>query len=624
MRKINLLMLAALCVTTAAVPHATARAAERRNVRSDDWADKLHNLIPNSIEGIRVIQDRGTLPPDTIYNVLSSNWPTLTNAEVKQYILSCIVQNDNPRMLDILDLGVRDNAITVQVRALQYCESFGFQPFTEDFDAYLHWREINRGKSLKDVLATSLKAAAAAIPVADDAQRSIYFNILVRSNFNATSQTSRWRRDAALSAHLAEALMPWLKEQNNMMWSCFQIVRNIRPGEEFMKTKILPLADAKTETSVRYQALNTLGSPDNRWATAPLMKMMLAEYPDSSCEMIGQAISQLGDPSVIPTLISIMETDNSPEGNRVIGNVLSPLTGVSNSVIRDAKWWRSWWNRNSKRFSLEVRSLPFPRVAIRPRPAPIDPINPGIRATQPILKQVAGDVKKSYWFIDTRMSPLVQRSERAHADAVVGASRPSNPGLIVVLTGDGDGATASAFWQEAARGALNSGYCIAVVNAPKWTDTQTTTWITSSEMKKLKEARFSAESLVVDIVKDIQAFKQLDTSKIFLHAMGAAGMVAYSASLEPVSPFSGYLIASAPFKSTDLPPLERANGRRYLILNAKDDRAHPFWMAEAAQKLLQQKGAVVSLEPTAGYLAQIDGKDYGPALRAHLEALAKK
>jgi predicted esterase len=604
--------------------------------RTDEWADKLHNLIPNSVEGIRVIQDLGALAPDTILNILNANWASLTSPDVKQYILSCMVQNDNPRMLDILDLGVRDNSIAVQVRALQFCESFGFQPFTEDFDAYLKWRDENRGKPLKEVLASSLKAAVAAIPAADDAQRSVYFNILVRTNFSATSQTSRWRREAALSAHLAEALMPWLKEQNNMMWSCFQIVRNIRPGEEFMKTRILPLADPKVETSVRYQALNTLGSPENRWATAPLMKMMLAEYPDSPCEMIGQAISQLGDPGVIPTLISMMEMDNTPEGNRVIGNVLAPLTGVTNSVVRDAKWWRSWWNRNSKRFAADVRSLPFPKVAIRARPAPADLVSPVIRAAQPMLKQVAGDVKKSYWFIDTRPQFQPGGGIRAHnvlrapaaggvaPPASPGANMPANPGLIVVLTGDGDGATASAFWQEAARSALNSAYCVAVVNAPRWIDTQTVTWITAAEMKKVKEAKFSAESLLTEVVKDVESYRQIDTSRVLLHSIGAAGMAAYSASLDPQSPFTGYLIASATFRSADLPALDKASGRKYLILNDRDDKTHPFWMAEAAQKLLQQKGALVTLEPTLGYLAQVNGHDYGPALRANIDALLKK
>jgi predicted esterase len=589
-----------------------------------EWAERLHNLIPNSIEGIRTVQDLGTLPPDSIYTILNSNWPTLTT-EGKLYVLSCIVQNDNPRMLDILDLGVHDPAIMVQNRALQYCESFGFEAFTEDYDAYLKWRESSQNKPLKEVLAASLKSVVAAIPRADEAQRGVLFNILVRANFNATSQTSRWRRDAAISCRLADALLPWMKEQNNMMWTCFQIIRGLRPGEEFMRTKILPLADAKTETSVRYQALSTLGSPDNLLAIDPLLKMMRAEYPDAPCEMIGQAISQVGDPKVIPALIMMMETDNSPEGNRVIGNVLAPLTGVNNSVVRDSRWWRSWWTRNSKRFSPEVRSTPFNKVTVRPRPLPADPLSPVLRAAQPMLKQVAGDVKRSYWFVDPRPQ-FRPGSGAARPPVNVGASvaQQAPPGLIVVLPGDGDGATASAFWQEAARKALEGRYCIAIVNAPKWSDTQAITWVTTVEMKRVKEAKFAAEALIQDVVKDVQAYRTIDSSRVILHGIGAGGVPAYCASLDASSTFTATFIASAPFRTAELPSLDSAKGKRYLIQNAKDDRAHPFWMAEAAQKLLQQKGAIVQMDATAGYLGSLSDESYAPLLRASIESLSKK
>ncbi len=600
----------------AAVPQTPQQATE--------WGERLHNLIPNSIEGIRTVQDLGTLPPDSIFTILNSNWPSLTN-EAKLYVLSCIVQNDNPRMLDILDLGVHDPSIAVQNRALQFCESFGFEAFTEDYDAYLKWRESNRNKPLKEVLASSLKSVVAAIPHADEAQRGVLFSILVRSNFNSTSQTSRWRRDAALSSHLADTLLPWVKEQNNMMWTCFQIIRGLRPGEEFMRTKILPLADAKTETSVRYQALNSLGSPDNPWAIDPLMKMMLAEYPDAPCEMIGQAIAQVGDPKVIPTLIVMMETDNSPEGNRVIGNVLAPLTGVNNSVVRDSRWWRSWWTRNSKRFPPEVRNAPFTKVAIRARPLPADPLSPVLRAAQPMLKQVAGDIKRSYWFVDPR--PQMRPGPgaiRVKASSGSTAADAGPLGLIVVLPGDGDGATASAFWQEAARKALESHYCIAILNAPRWSDTQSITWVTAFEMKRVREAKFAAEAFVQEVVKDVQTYRQIDNSRVILHGIGAGGVPAYCASLDLTTPFTATFIASSPFRTAELPSLDSAKGRRYLILNAKDDRAHPFWMAEAAQKLLQQKGAIVQMDATAGYLGALNGDAYAPLLRSSIELIAKK
>lgn len=630
------LLLAALVAVFCQIPVPCAAqqlsAAERAS-----WSQKLTNLIPNSVEGIRTVQDLAALPPDDVYAILAENWPALSNSDIKQYILSCVVQNDNARVLDILQLGVADSSLLVQNKALQFSESFGFDSFTEDFTAYQLWRQQNAGKPLKDVILSSMKYVVSILPKTDEPHRSALLNILVRTNFSATSVTSRLRRDAALDSGLADALVPWIRQQNNFMWTAYQIIRNMRPSEEFIRRVVLPLSDVKTEPAVRYQALSVLGSEQNTWATEPLMKMMLSEYPDPSAEIIGQTLGQIGDPHIIPTFIAMMDADNTPEGNRLLGNILSPITGVTNAYVRDAAWWKVWWTRNNARFPADVRAMALPKLAVRQRPVLQAAQNGFQEAARPSLRQIAGDPKRAYWFIDPRINgnrltqmtgrrsinPLVisaalrpGKAELAGqpppppigksapiADAAAPGARANDaPGLIVVLTSDGDAASAAGFWYEAAAHALEKKYYIAVVAAPKWTPNQQSVWLTNPDMKGAKEAKFSTETLVADVVKDISATNTIDANRIFLHGIGAGGAAAYAIALDERSPFRGFYVLGATFKTSALPPLDRAAGKRFLIQNGKDDRVHPYWMAEAAQKLLTQKGATVKLDPTPGYL----------------------
>ncbi len=658
---IRMLMLPVIgCILLSGVSPSRAQSQLTATERAA-WTQKLTNLIPTSIEGNRTVQELAALRPDDMYQILVDNWQSLSNADVKQYVLSCVAQNDNDRILDVLQLGVSDSSLAVQNRALQFAESFGFDSFTEDFSAYQAWRQRNEGKSLKDTIVASMKAAVEMLPTIDEAHRSALLNILVRTNLTATSRTSRIRRDAALAAGLPDALVPYLKQQNNFMWTAYQIIRNLHPDEEYIKRVIMPLTDARVDTAVRYQALSALGSEQNTWATAPLMKMMIAEYPDAAAEIIGQTLGQIGDPHIIPTLISIMATDNTPEGNRVIGNILTPLTGVSNAYIRDSAWWRSWWTRNNARFPADVRSLPFPVLALQARQVQVPNQNGVIEPARPFLRQIADDPKRAYWFIDPLshtskftqltgrriIAPLIAATtlnggnlhglqlpppppavhpapQNAQPDqhAAANPAHPDLPGLIVVLTSDGDAASAAGFWYDAASHGLDKQYYIAVVVAPKWTESQQLVWLTGQDLKSQKDAKFSTETLVADVVKDVEGSKKIDPKRVFLHGIGSGGSAVYAASLEPDSPFHGFYVLSATFKSTGLPPLDHATGRRFLIQNTRDDHVHPFWTAEAAQKMLVQKGAVVKLDPSTGYLGSLAPDAVNAQLKSSFDWLA--
>ncbi|HLK59059.1 MAG TPA: hypothetical protein VKU00_21035, partial [Chthonomonadaceae bacterium] len=550
----------------------------------------------------------------------------LPNVEAKQYLISNLAALDHPRTLDILYLGATDPSVPVQNRALQYLENFGFQSFVEDYNAYLQWHEKNLNKPVEEVIRDGMQDAVERLNKTDDMGRLTLLNLLVRTNFSPYTRLSRLRRQAALDTGLSEAVLRWAN-QPNLAWLSFQIIRNIRPSEAFLRKSVLPLTDKKVDAALRYQALNTLAAPENVWAEDMLLKMLVEEYPDPSTDMIGSVLAQIGDPHCIPTLISMMEADNSQEGIRALGNMLAQLTGVNNNVGHDAAWWRTWWTKNSGRFSPEVRALTFPKVALRPRPAP-QPFFNGIaeQPSKPELHQIANDPKRAYWLITpfgmnngvrlvAREGGLRFQVLAADPDSparvktqavVVGAPAPPEaktlPGLLVVMTSDGNGADAAGFWQDVAHKAFADKYFIAVAVAPKWSLDQSMTWITRSTLKQVKDAKFSDETLAADIVKDVSAAYKINPDHVFLHGVGESGPVAYSASLEETTPFKGFYILSSPFKTVQLPPLARAKGRRYYIQNTQDDKAAPYWMASAASKLLGEQGATTRLDTHSGYM----------------------
>jgi predicted esterase len=301
----------------------------------------------------------------------------------------------------------------------------------------------------------------------------------------------------------------------------------------------------------------------------------------------------------------MLEADKSPEGLRILGNVMNLMTGNNSGQMRDGAYWRAWWAKNSARFPPDVRALPIPQVALRARAAVPSQI-PG-----PEQHQIAGDIKRTYWlvspigFIRNRQAgPRIAPPEPPQA-GLAGKPAEERPGLLVVLPPDGNGASAALFWQEVLQKSLKNHYFIAVAVAPKWSDTQTQIWVTAEDMKLVKEAKFSTEKFAAEIVQDVVASHNIQPGRVYLHAAAESGLAAYACSLDESTPYRGFYLLASAFKSSVLPPLGRAKGRRYLIQHSQEDKTAPYIMAAAAQKLLTESGATVKLlayKGSHGYL----------------------
>ena len=580
-------------------------------------ADRMINLEIEPAARYIPVKDLVDIDPEMGFAVLRDNWTKIRSADAKQSLINTFLCATNPHMVEIIHLGATDPNLAVQTYAMRAAETLEFRPLSEDYNVYMEWHKAAAGKTLLEVLNPGVQSFVARFRAATSAEREPMLQFLTTIQFSQPTKISRLRRKAILDAGvlepLAKALTPQAGAVSNQ--DALQFASILRPDGAFLRTSILPLAGKDSPLNLRYMALSLLGSADNSWASEPLLKMLVDEYPDQIVYQIGAALGAIGDPHVIPTLIGMLDADNTREGMFQIGNVLAQVTGVLTLEGHDSAWWHQWLAKNKMRLPPDVREMPVPKVALRKRQPGFE--NQFQEPNRAELRHANADPHSAYWLIipnngrvarfnnfqgNIRVGQAVMINGVAVANpaGAGGAIKTTAPGLLVVLTaGDGSGGNAVELWKDIAHTVFKDHYLIALPVAPRWDADQKITWLTAENKKDVKQAKFTTETLVADIVKDVTGTYAPDPSRIFLHGTADSGPAVYAASLEPSTPFKGFYLLSAPFKSAGL-PLKLAKGRRYLLQNSKEDKANPYLMATAAQKILSDNGASAKLLPFRG------------------------
>jgi predicted esterase len=242
------------------------------------------------------------------------------------------------------------------------------------------------------------------------------------------------------------------------------------------------------------------------------------------------------------------------------------------------------------------------------------------------LRHVESDSQRAYWII----GPTSRTPRRYFSQAVRDSNKPDPtlpinraPGLLVVLSADANDYSQRQFWTEIAQTALRGHYYIALPIAPKWSANQPSLWITQGNRAQVSRAKFTTESFVAAIVKDVIEHYAINPAHIFLHGAAESGPAVYASALDETTPFKGFYILASAFRSTQLPPLPRAKNRRFFLQHSHEDKVSPYWMAAAAEKLLADHGATVKLAAYRGghgYAFEDSGSDRVAEAIAWLEA----
>lgn len=565
----------------------------------------LRNLEVEEPNRYQVVKELLDIDPQIGFEVLRDVWKDLRSIDAKIAILNTYLAAANPRIVEIASIGAVDSSLVVQNFALNVAESVSFRSFTEDYDAFMEWRKTAQGKPLKEVLAEGIAALTKRYQQADDGTREALLNQLLNRNYTAPTRIAKARREAVLNSSLLEVIGKSINSDAtpNALQMGFQLFRLMRPDEAFLRKYILPLCKREQPASVRLQAVAVLGRADCKWAAPAVLQLYLEEYPENLVYNVGQALGQIGDASIIPTLIGVLDADNTREGALMIGNVLAQLTGVFINESHDALWWREWWRKNKTRLPEEIRNLAIPKINVRKRQAQADFNAPFIRSE---TRQAEGTPQSSYWLLlpSTAGQRLGGGFGRQIEPQNAPQRKPQGLGLLIVLApGDGNGANLANQWQEIAQTALKGRYLVALPIAPRWNADQKIAWLTAANKGQVKEARFTTEAFVNNIVMDVASAYSVDSAHVFVMGANDSGIAAYSSILDEKSRVKGAYLYSGAFKSAQLPPLKTAKGKKFYLLHEKENKQIPYLVASAAQLLLTQNGATVKLEELKAAIA---------------------
>jgi predicted esterase len=170
-------------------------------------------------------------------------------------------------------------------------------------------------------------------------------------------------------------------------------------------------------------------------------------------------------------------------------------------------------------------------------------------------------------------------------------------GLVVILPGGPGGAEFHPFVKRLFKEAIPDGYLVVQPVAVHWTPKPAIVW--PSEKRRAEKMKFTTETFVAEIIKEVKAKHKIDPKKVFTLSWSSSGPAAYAISMTDKS-VAGSFIAMSVFKPEQLPSLEKARGHVYYLYHSPDDAVCPYRMARQASRELKKNGATVKLQTYTG------------------------
>ena len=547
-----------------------------------------------------VVGDLTRLPGDAGFELLRDAWPKLAGLDTRTQAIKAwynappypLRARNHPRLLAVLDLGMRDPSPEVQNFALTYLRIVSFRDFAKDFPAYEAWYEANRGKTPGQVVAESVRrfaAECAALSVKEVLER----RPTLRHMHGVFPDVPEARR-AALDSGLPDTLARWAGEprgrDGNLAVLALGSVKAIKPDAEYLKRVVAPLLAATEPTAVRVRACEVLGDKANAWALKPILAVMADLDPRAAADGPGavqdvaDAVAAIGDPRAIPAMIALIDADDTPATIGGVGSGLVRLTGVPFSEGHNARWWRDWWELNKDRYPGAAQAADPRRAVGGPKPelgvqAPADADAEDDGAPALDLK-AGGDAMKRYFLTGLRE----------------GAKPP--PGgysLLIVLTGGDGGADFRPFVGRIHSNVLSEKWLLAQPVAPVWDAEQQAQVVWPTEGSKYPAAKFTTEEFLDAVLADVKSKASIDPKRVYLLGWSSSGPACYAYALRKDTPVAGAFVAMSVFKPAQLPPPENAKGRAFFLLQSPGDKVTPVRFAEEAEKTLRAGGAAVRL-----------------------------
>ena len=170
-------------------------------------------------------------------------------------------------------------------------------------------------------------------------------------------------------------------------------------------------------------------------------------------------------------------------------------------------------------------------------------------------------------------------------------------GLVIIMPGGDGSADFHPFITNIYRQAIPKNYLAAQPIAVKWTQKQYIVWPTKRD--KVKKMKFTTETFVEDVIKDVQSQYDIDPDKIFTFTWSSSGPAAYAIATQKQTAVKGSFIAMSVFKPAKLKS-KNAKGHSFYIYHSKQDKVAPYRFAYTAMRRLTKNNANVTLKTYNG------------------------
>ncbi len=589
----------------------------------------------------RLARKLATAPDRAGVWALKDAWPDLRKTATKEALLSTFfafrtpdpdqprTPTLHPRLVEVLDLGIKDPNAATQSFALRCLKSIALDDFAEDFGKYQTWRTAMAQRTdANEVLAESVRAFVARAKDAPPERIRAVADFL--DEHGAMLRDIPAARAAALDAGWADVLGAWLLSDEATMQAAMRLSSGLLSRREDLEKHVVPLLAPEHHAALRGWAAATLGDARAEWAVDAILDAVresLASTDDLRAILppVSRALASLGDPRAVPVLIAALEAEGTSASAQTVGVfALGPLTGVRITTDQTAAWWRAWWEKNRARFpSAAEMDIPAPLRAAGSSPAAPLAGNEGMMPPT----GVDGDVGA--------MSAAMQLSAAFDNDqrffliganpAVPGPAPPTLMGgrkLLLIIPGGDGSASLKPFGQRLHAQALDDTWLVAQLVAPKWDADQFETLVWPTAKSPWNGARFTTEAFADAVVKEVAGRTAIDAKHVYILAWASGGPAGYAALLRQGSPFAGGVMAMSDFAIAKVEALKAARGKRVAIIHAEEDATTPIKTAEVARDWLARSGASVDLarirgprgwpEGTMPLLKEALGKVAGP------------
>jgi|GEM_PF-7088311 len=437
------------------------------------------------------------MPPEEGWEFMKTTWPKLRAVEAKQQFLKSIAFSNHAYTHRGLHFGIKDSAPLVQAWAANYLSDIALFEVAEENKRYLKWYEENSNRTLGKVLAVSTARVADDIRKAceqrDDQKLLMYLNCVAESR---DLRDSKAVKVVVEQSDIADYLLETMKRKDkDLAESAGRALLNMPLDENFVQKHIAPLANNGNSYEVR-TAIRFLGRIPKDWSTDLLLDCLLkvdATKSSSALWTIASALAEHNNPRTIPTMISVIEADNTYNTVYGVGYFgLGKLTGVKYDESHDGVWWRQWWVENQNRFQLTESDATIPLVRVAKKP---------VQRITNVVKQAAND-KMANYILYHGGNEQAQPPEKGYK-------------LLFILPGGDGSADFQGFCKNIASNTTNKTFLVAQLIAPVWDRSEAEKLVWPTRHSKYKEGRFTTEEQAALVLKDIRERHPVDEANIY-------------------------------------------------------------------------------------------------------------